>query len=88
MTKSKGVGRTGRPKNRPPGVGTPGTARTIKSGTVEAIEEMLALMAVENGKPNPHLGRKRSYSDSLDAHQKRTYHVLTTRKEVRLLLAS
>ena len=40
------------------------------SGTVEAIEEMLALMAVENGKPNPHLGRQRSYSDSLDAHQK------------------
>jgi hypothetical protein len=52
MTKSKGVGRTGRPKSTPPGPGTPGTARIAKPGTVEAIEEVLALMAVENTKPN------------------------------------
>jgi hypothetical protein len=68
MTKSKGVGRTGRPKSTPPGI--PGTARTAKPGTVEAIEDVLALMAVENAKPNPNLGRQRSYSDILDVHQK------------------
>lgn len=70
MTKSKGVGRTGRPKSTPLGPGTPGTAQTAKPGTVEAIEEVLALMAVENAKPNPNLGRQRSYSDILDANQK------------------
>jgi hypothetical protein len=70
MTKSKGVGRTGRPKSTPLGPGIPGTARTAKPGTVEAIEDVLALMAVENAKPNPNLGRQRSYSDILGAHQK------------------
>lgn len=70
MTKSTGVGRTGRPKSKPPGPGIPGTARTAKPGTVEAIEEILALMAVENDKPTPNLGRQRSYSAILEANQK------------------
>jgi hypothetical protein len=69
MTKSTGVGRTGRPKSTPPGPGIPGTVRTAKPGTVEAIEEVLALMAVENDKPTPNLGRQRSYSAILEANQ-------------------
>jgi hypothetical protein len=69
MTKSKGVGRTGRPKSTPLSPVALDATRSAKPGTAQAIEDVLALMDLENAKPNPNLGRQRSYSNILDAHQ-------------------